>query len=108
MMRSCKCFPRVSCISLMWIINDKVILLFILFSAYQFSVIDFNQVLHVVYFRALDLLLNIVTSLSLYHISRLILVVCPFVFFLLSVVLRYTDSDYPWCIFKLFLLKFYI
>ena len=23
MMRSCKCFPRVSCISLMWIINKK-------------------------------------------------------------------------------------
>jgi hypothetical protein len=55
------------------ICSDKVILLFILFSAYQFSVIDFSQVLHIVYFRALDLLLNIVTSLSLYHISRLIL-----------------------------------
>jgi hypothetical protein len=57
----------------LWICSDKVIFLFILFSAYQFSVIDFNQVLHIVYLRALDLLLNIVASLSLYYISRLIL-----------------------------------
>ena len=36
-------------------------------------------------------------------------VVCPFFFFLLaivlSVVLRYTDSDYPFAIFKLFLIN---
>jgi len=37
------------------------------------------------------------------------IVVCPFVYFLLaivlSVLLRYTDSDYPFGIFKLFLDK---
>ena len=39
--------------------------------------------------------------------SRLLIVVCHFVFFLLSIVLsvllRFTDSDYPFSFFKLFL-----
>jgi len=36
------------------------------------------------------------------------MVVCPFVLFLLAIVLsvlRYTESDYPFCICKLFLFK---
>jgi len=41
----------------------------------------------------------------------LLIVVCPFVLFLLaillSVLLRYTVSDYPFSIFKLFFLELY-
>jgi len=44
------------------------------------------------------------------HIYVLLIVVCPFVLFLLAIVLsllllRYTDSDWPFGIFKLFLHK---
>jgi len=45
----------------------------------------------------------------LFYMYVLSIIVCPFVLFLLAIVLsvliRYTYSDYPFCIFKLFLLS---
>ena len=47
-----------------------------------------------------------------FYMHVLQIVVCPFVLFLLasvlSVLLRYTDSDYPYGIFKLFLTLIYV
>ena len=47
----------------------------------------------------------------LFYMYVLLIVVCPFVLFhlaiVLSVLVRYTDSDYPFGIFKLFLETFY-
>ena len=59
------------------------------------------MLLRLLYIREISLLGNIVIKI----------VVCPFVVFVLtivlSVLLRYTDYDYPFGIFKLFLLRTY-
>ena len=60
-----------------------------------------QMLLRLLYIREISLLGNIVIKI----------VVCPFVVFVLtivlSVLLRYTDYDYPFGIFKLFLLRTY-